>query len=372
MISSKEQTAPLQPLSTTDKWIDNLNIEAFRQEIYNLGQELLKNQGPNDLAHLHKMIWWSDSLTFFGLILTPFLPVWSLLPAVLLAFGVTSRWTMIAHHTCHGGYDKSGDTRFNRFRFGVGSIWRRVLDWCDWMLPEAWNVEHNQLHHYKLGEDTDPDLVERNMTALRAPGSLLTKYLSVAFIISTWKWWYYAPNTYQCLRMVETRRTNPTLLQKEKKRLGADGLKQPLVFTTLITEAVSGCFSKSYQKTSLLPKFVSLSGFMGRVMLPFVLYRFIVLPMLPIAIAYGFGLIHKSNLVSAFLTSIGHFVLADLIANIHSFVIIGTNHCGNDLYRFDTPCTFGSGTFYLRQIISSTNFTAGTDLIGKIKVIHTF
>ena len=172
--------------------------------------------------------------------------------------------------------------------------------------------------------------------------------------------------------MVETRRTNPTLLQKEKKRLGADGLKQPLVFTALITEAVSSCFSKSHPKNSLLPKFVSLSGFMGRVMLPFVLYRFIVLPMLPIALAYGFGLIHKSNLVSAFLTSIGHFVLADLIANIHSFVIIGTNHCGNDLYRFDTPCTFGSGTFYLRQIISSTNFTAGTDLIGKIKVIHTF
>ena len=42
MISSKEETAPLQPLSTTDKWIDTLNIEAFRQDIYNLGIYILQ------------------------------------------------------------------------------------------------------------------------------------------------------------------------------------------------------------------------------------------------------------------------------------------------------------------------------------------
>jgi len=35
------------------------------------------------------------------------------------------------------------------------------------MLPEAWNVEHNKLHHYKLGELEDPDLVERNMDMIR-------------------------------------------------------------------------------------------------------------------------------------------------------------------------------------------------------------
>ena len=31
------------------------------------------------------------------------------------------------------------------------------------MLVEAWNVEHNQLHHYHLGEIEDPDLVEHNL-----------------------------------------------------------------------------------------------------------------------------------------------------------------------------------------------------------------
>ena len=35
------------------------------------------------------------------------------------------------------------------------------------MLPEAWNIEHNNLHHYRLGEDDDPDLVERNLQFVR-------------------------------------------------------------------------------------------------------------------------------------------------------------------------------------------------------------
>ena len=48
--------------------------------------------------------------------------------------------------------DKCGKGEYNRFRFGVGSLYRRCVDWLDWMLVEAWNVEHNNLHHYCLGE----------------------------------------------------------------------------------------------------------------------------------------------------------------------------------------------------------------------------
>merc|ERR1712216_424820 len=64
-----------------------------------------------------------------------------------------------------GKCDKS--KRYNRFTFGVGSLFRRCCDWLDWMMVEAWNVEHNQLHHYHLGEVSDPDLVEHNMEYLR-------------------------------------------------------------------------------------------------------------------------------------------------------------------------------------------------------------
>ena len=50
----------------------------------------------------------------------------------------------------------------------MGSLYRRFVDWLDWMLVEAWNVEHNQLHHYCLGEILDPDLVEHNFRPLRS------------------------------------------------------------------------------------------------------------------------------------------------------------------------------------------------------------
>ena len=45
----------------------------------------------------------------------------------------------------------------------------------------------------------------------------------------------------------------------------------------------------------------------------------------------------------------------------NSFIVIVTNHCGNDVYRFDKPVKPYSGEFYLRQIIGSVNFDAGTD-----------
>jgi hypothetical protein len=38
----------------------------------------------------------------------------------------------------------------------------------DWMVPEAWNVEHNNRHYYHyLSELTDPDLVEANLSQLQ-------------------------------------------------------------------------------------------------------------------------------------------------------------------------------------------------------------
>ena len=56
-------------------------------------------------------------------------------------------------------------------------------------------------------------------------------------------------------------------------------------------------------------------------------------------------------------------VLAELLTNAHSFLVIVTNHAGDDLYRFDRHCAPRSATFYLRQVVSSVNFSMGTDLI---------
>ena len=43
-------------------------------------------------------------------------------------------------------------------------------------------------------------------------------------------------------------------------------------------------------------------------------------------------------------------VLAEVATNVHSFIVIATNHAGDDLYRFNVHCKPHSGTFFLRQV----------------------
>jgi fatty acid desaturase len=333
-------------LSKEDEWIDKMDLKAFREDIKELGKRLADEQGPQDVAHLHKMIMWSNMLTLVGL-LGMGLPVYFVLPAVCLSVGTTSRWTMIAHHTCHGGYDnceKSG--RFNRFKFAVGSVWRRFLDWFDWMLPEAWNVEHNNMHHYHLGEDSDPDLVERNLAYLRGLQiPMFVKYIAAFGIMAIWKWWYYSPNTYKELRVKEIRKTNPELLKDKSGRFDPN---EPVTLSSMI-------FDNSY-----LPSWISLSDYMVRVFLPYVIYRFVILPS-PMLLAGMYFTPESPD--TWYLNGIANMVLADVFANVHSFIIIATNHAGDDLYKFSSPCRPRSGTFYLRQVVSSVNFAAGTDLV---------
>ena len=51
-------------------------------------------------------------------------------------------------------------------------------------------------------------------------------------------------------------------------------------------------------------------------------------------------------------------VLAELLTNLHSFVVIVTNHAGEDLHRFSTKMD-DKAEFYRRQVVGSTNFATG-------------
>merc|ERR1712086_873449 len=64
-----------------------------------------------------------------------------------------------------------------------------------------------------------------------------------------------------------------------------------------------------------------------------------------------------------FWNAVINLVLAECLTNAHSFIVIATNHAGDDLYRFADGCPPKSGTFYLRQIISSANYTYGNDYV---------
>jgi len=182
-------------LDDKDAWIANLDYDSFGKDVSDLGKQLLKDTGDADVKHLSKIVKWRNIAAILGLA-----TVWTRPnPITVLALSTWcyASWTMIAHHTCHGGYNRVDAGRFNSRKFGLGFV-NRCIDWLDWMIPEAWNIEHNRLHHYSLNQAEDPDLVQRNVDFVRdANVPIIFKYMLVALFLPIWKWYYYAPNTYR-------------------------------------------------------------------------------------------------------------------------------------------------------------------------------
>jgi len=312
-------------LPAQDKWIESLDLPAFGKEVHELGQRLKAQQGDADQDHLLKIVTWSRICAFLGVASMWLAP--NPFTVLFLSLWTHSAWTMIGHHVCHGGYnwtDDSGD--FRSSSFAVGTLLRRATDWFDWMLPEAWNHEHNVLHHFRLGENADPDLLERNVERWDGPA----RYILPVVSMLTWKWSYYAPNTYKELKIAEWSRCGRPLPE------GFDA-KEPLTLGDIIKGEGSELFS--------------LTEFMSKVIGPYILGRFVLMP-LPLV------LINPAFYVNA----VVNLLLADIVSNIHGFIVIVPNHAGSDLYRFETSCKPRSPTFYLRQVTSSANFGTGSDI----------
>jgi fatty acid desaturase len=326
-------------LEKGDEWLKKFDFVGFAQEIKELGKQLDAKQGPADVDHLNKMIMWSNCCAAVGLLSMGF----GVNPITILALSLytCTRWTMIAHHTCHGGYEKvhPNKSRWSRFKFAVGSFWRRFNDWFDWMMPEAWNVEHNNRHHYNLSEIHDPDLVEQNMIEIRESNApVFVKYMMVAFVMLTWKWYYYAPNTYKELKLARLRR--------QGKEIPAE--YHPELACTL----KSAMLGQSH--------FYSLAELLAVVLLPYFVLHFFVAP-LPFCLLGD----HLDGYTGQMMywTAVKNLFLAELLTNVHSFIIIVTNHAGDDMYRFREPCRPFSGSFYLRQVLASVDFDMGTDAV---------
>jgi len=98
------RTTEKQVLAPENQWLEKFNLESFTADIKELGERLDKNQGPKDVAHLNKMIRWSNICGIVGLSMMGFgVNLYAIIGLSTFTF---TRWTMIAHHTCHGGYDK--------------------------------------------------------------------------------------------------------------------------------------------------------------------------------------------------------------------------------------------------------------------------
>merc|ERR1712070_1271138 len=222
------------------------------------------------------------------------------------------------------------------------------VDWLDWMKPEAWDIEHNNLHHYKLNETGggsdpgDPDLVERHFADMRYNENmpLFARYAKAYALALVWKWFYYAPSTLHITTKFYAEKGKTTEKFAHVKPLFKNDQVAPTV-ELLVKELFQGNFAPAVELTKCLA--------------PYFLWHFVAIP----APFYAFGGAAMGNIVLA------NMVLAELITNLHSFLTIVTNHCGRDLYRFDTQVMPKSAEFYLRAVIGSANFRTAYTTPGR-------
>jgi fatty acid desaturase len=296
---------------------------SFIAELTALRAEIEAELGEEDLAHLRKIERWGRLCTGIGYATAWIAP--NPISVVLLSQGRFTRWTTIAHHVLHKGYDRLPGVpeRYTSRVFGAG--WRRLVDWMDWIAPEAWHEEHNILHHYHLGDQHDPDLVEAHVEWLRdSKLPVAARRAFAALLSATWKFAYYAPNTAQVRADVQRAR--------EAKQHG-------------LVERTSPYRAEVWDPRQPAGRALWLRSILPYAGLQFGVVPALFLPLGPWAAA--------SVLVNS--------VLAELLTNIHSFFVIVPNHCGDDVTRFDGPVR-GREEFLLRQIEGSVNYETGGDL----------
>jgi len=270
-----------------------------------------------DFQHLKKVQLWGRICAFIGYAtawIIPFNPF----SALLISTANITRWANVTHPVMHGAYDKVPGIPKHYTRKGFAKGWRRVIDWLDWIYPEAWDVEHNDLHHYHLGEKEDPDLIEQNIQWLRRSKlPVWVRYIIIVLFTAVWKPVYYAPTTLKILRQIKRKKLGlPETSGKARNPFSKDGMALWL-----------NCY------------------------LPYAFFRFAFMPMLFLPFSTGAA-------INVLLTSI----LAELFTNIHSFLVIVPNHSAEDIYRFNEPAK-SKGEFYLRQIIGSVNYTTGSNFV---------
>lgn len=284
--------------------VSKVDLDAFLKDVNALGEELRASLGDADLQHLQRVERWGRVATAVGAATAWVAP--NPLSAVALSLGRSTRW-LLMHHVGHRGYDRvpGAPERLTSKRFAAGA--RRFIDFLDWIEPEAWKYEHNVLHHSYTGEDTDPDLVERNTEWVRRLPKP-ARWALFGVLAATWRASYYAQATTRALRARE-------------QQLHPDVAQLPELLQLLRDNWVPYALAE------------------------FVIFPALYLPLGPWA-AFSAG---------------ANSALADILTNIHTFVVVGPNHSGDDLYRFpDGPKN--KAERFLRQVLGSANYKTGGDL----------
>jgi fatty acid desaturase len=296
--------------------IASIDCDGFVRDLRKLREQIDARLGEEDIAHLRRLERWGRRCTAVGALAAGIGP--NPVSAVGLAIGRSTRW-MLMHHIGHRGYDqvRGAPRRYTSAVFARGP--RRFIDWLDWMPPEVWIYEHNALHHAHTGELRDPDLVERNTESLRALLPIPLRYAAMGVLSLTWRPGYLAPNI---LRLWKSR----------YEKTESSGTTQRYDFSIL--------FRSFFDRTLWTECYI-----------PYAALHFALFPLL-----YApFG---PWSVFSAWCNSLA----AELLANVHTFAVIGPSHAGADLYRYDErPSSHGEAC--VRQVIGSVNYRTGTDLV---------
>ena len=287
----------------------------------------------DDFKHLLKLELWGRSSTLLGFALIILISLlsasqtglsafafWSVgaIAAVFISVGNLARWANVTHPILHGAYDKVPNIPKRYTKDGYAKGYRRYIDWLDWIKPDAWAYEHNIMHHYHLGELDDPDNVEKNLEWLhKIKMPMFFKYVVVYVFAAFWKGAYYAPNTLRILNNKERKSTNDPRLTK--------------FHLTPFTKSGRELWKNYF--------------------LPYGLFQFAFLPALFIPLGF-------EAVASVFIL----LVIAEVLTNLHSFLVIVPNHSAEDIYQFSTPHKT-QGEYYLRQIMGSVNYNTGSDFI---------
>ena len=296
-------------------------------------KETIGARTQEDFQHLLKLERWGRGSTISGFFLifmvvfldsasygisSPLFWLLGIIGAFLISVGNVARWANVTHPILHGAYDKVPNIPHRYTKKGYAAGNRRWIDWLDWIKPDAWAFEHNIMHHYHLGELDDPDNVEKNLEWLHNTNiPMFFKYAIVYIFAGMWKIAYYAPNTLRILDNKANKRMNdPRAASFEFSPFTKNGLE----------------LWKNY-------------------ILPYGLFQFVFLPLLFLPLGW-----------SAVIGVFGFIVLAEVFANLHSFLVIVPNHSAEDIYQFSTPHKT-QGEYYLRQIMGSVNYNTGSDLI---------
>ena len=307
------------PDITPDQAIDRTQLA---ENIKAIHQQVMDQANPvDDLRHLKKMQLWGRICTFLGYATAWIIP--NPISALLISQGIFTRWTLLTHPISHGGYDKIPGVPSRYTSKGFASGWRRFLDWSDWIHPDAWHQEHNRLHHYNLGEETDPDQIQFNMQWLReSRAPMWLRYVFVAAFACVWKAAYYAPKA-----LLE--------LRKEREKNSSEP-----TLNTFVTWKAWSLFTSHGRELWF------------KYYLPYFMFRFVLLPALFLPLGQQAALFVLIN-----------SILAEIFTNLHGFLVIVPNHTGDDIPMFDNHNISGRGEFFFRQIIGSVNYKTGSDYI---------